>query len=126
MDNNNEEDFDEEAHNIEYEQLKTMFPNANFSICMSISELDDIVSTDKKIIIKCEHNCFCYSVYKRRAAYFTVHNLNNAGISNKMIIQVLINAEYETGCDHIYLEKIERNMKISPNSVKQFVPFFGS
>ena len=44
----------------------------------------------------------------KAAAYFTVHNLNNAGISNKMIIQALIDAEYETGCDRNYLEKIEK------------------
>lgn len=122
-------EIDSSYDEIEYDKVNNeIFHNAKFNICIGLNELDTVISTDNKIIIKCSHTCYCYKLNnnKRSANYYTVYNINNIGITNQMIIQALIDNNYDPRCNHIFLEFFDQNIKISSKYVKQFEPFFGS
>jgi hypothetical protein len=110
--------------------IETMFPNSKFIICIELNNLNNILSSNKeKLIIKCEHNCYCYENNKRKSEYFIVNGNNglhpsrlagNNIITVKDCIQSLVDNNYDTECNHIFLEGFNLITE------SQIEPFFGS
>jgi hypothetical protein len=105
-----EQDYENECNLIDL-----MFPNAKFSIAIDIEELDDIITTQPKIIIKSSYNCYCYEICKRTTEYFIISGKN---ITNKYIINELINQGLHLDCDHRFVEGFH-----NPSSIKSDCQF---
>lgn len=103
----------------EYEEINNMFPNAPFSICLRLNELNKVVTTEKIIIIQCDFNCYCYDDCPRNTEYFIIEGEH---ITNKYIIEELIKQGLKIECNHDFLESIDK----MPNSETKFKLWFGS
>lgn len=103
---------------FEFEEIHKQFPDALFSISLSLDELDNVVINSNKVAIKCDFKCYCYSQAPRNSEYFILES--KKGITNRDLINCLIENKFETGCDHCFLEQFEIN---SPSQVS---PWFGS
>jgi hypothetical protein len=114
--------MNDECYNIESDIIDRMFPEAKFIIAIALNNFDDVLSTGKeKLIIKCIHNCYCYDKTKRQPEYFIVNGTEcNNIITVKDCIQSLVDNNYESSCNHIFLEFFEFNTQY------QLEPFFGS
>jgi len=102
----------------EFEEIHKQFPDAQFSISLSLDELDNVVINSKKVAIKCDFKCYCYSEAPRNSEYFILES--KKAITNRDLINCLIKNNFETGCDHYFLEQFEIN------SASQVSPWFGS
>jgi hypothetical protein len=96
-----------------------MFPEASFTICLSLSELDEVLTNQKIIIIEVDFNCYCYDEYKRNTEYYVIEGDH---ITNKYIIEQLIKHGLKIECDHHFLEYIQK----TPNSETKYKLWFGS
>ena len=105
-----EEDIEFEK---EYERLHKRFPEANFSISLSVHE-DTILSKEETIFIKISRNCYCYwfndeysttpPIYIRVAQ----HKKNN-GITYADCIDEMIKDDFNNElCNHVFLESIKQ------------------
>jgi hypothetical protein len=111
---------DDDSYDFEEEQQKMneMFPNCKFSICIDIDEMNDIISEEPQIIIQC-NPCNGYCKKSGNRIYIYVYN-NGNGITNKDMIQAMIDANYDPDCNHIFLETWEQMNDVT------FYPLFGS
>jgi len=96
-----EQEQTEEEMEYEIEQIDLMFPNAQFTVAISIKELDDIITDKNYIIIKQAYNCYCYSDCKRNTEYFYIQGKN---ITNKYVIERLIECGLDLDCNHMFVE----------------------
>jgi hypothetical protein len=98
-----------EAKCVEYENnydkesayIQSLFPKAKFIISIVYDELDEIVTKQPSIIAICHFNCLCYSKHKRNAEYYYIKGKT---ITNRYIIESLIDQGFEPKCKHSYLE----------------------
>jgi hypothetical protein len=91
----------------EHRNLVTIFGDIyTFDICIPCSELDDIVSTQKDIMIQNTYNCYCYSEVQRPPDYF--HLRSDKPHTVKTIIKELIKKEFDPDCNHRFLEGISK------------------
>ena len=109
----------------EYDIINEQYPNINFSIALSLKELDKILTPDKAIILKCEFSCYCYSIYPRETEYIYITTENINGITNRDIINKLEIINFNTGCNHAFLEGFIFD-SYDENGNKIFCPMFGS
>jgi hypothetical protein len=116
MDSDSEVSWEEE-HAI----LHKTFPKAKFCVCLSLKELEHVLSTEPEIVLKCSHNCYCYDKHPRPSDYFFVKRKGNS-ILVKDAIQALQDAKYDPMCNHTFLEGFEK----TKDSDIQFSVFFGS
>lgn len=93
-----------EKYDFETEQLEKMFPNAKFTVCISLSELDDVLSFADKILIKVDNDC-CDDEYQRDIDCIFVQNKSGDGITKRDAIQAMIDYGFYHECGHQYLEK---------------------
>ena len=103
------EEMTEQEAEEEIELINSIFPDPPFCICIPSCELDDIVSTEKLIIIKNTFGCYCCQ-NKINNHYIEVKkNPNSEGITNRDMIHAMINY-YNTvqkdfnWCNHCFLE----------------------
>ena len=113
-----ESDFDEEKFNAEMEEINIQFPNASFSIGIALKEIDSVVINTDQVAIKCDFNCYCYDAVPRISEYFICKKEKN--ITNRDLINCLIENNFDTNCNHHFLELFEIK------SSGQVEPFFGS
>ena len=81
--------------------LDEMFFNAYFDVSMDIKKLDDLVSDKNEIIIQQEFKCYCYKNLPTDNKIFTIRGDK---LTNKYIIEDLINQGLVINCDHRFLE----------------------
>ena len=108
-----------EKYDYETEQLEKMFPNAKFTVCISLSELDDVLSFADKILIKVDNDC-CDDEYQRDIDWIFVQNKSGNGITKRDAIQSMIDYGVYNECGHRFLELFEETCKCV------FVPRFAS
>jgi hypothetical protein len=98
MDSSDSSDF-EDAEEI----IDDIFgKDLKFSICVKIHKLNDIISSEKDIIIKNTYDCYCYTDNNRPHDYF--HIRSSQPHTNKTIIKELIKKEFNPGCNHRFFE----------------------
>lgn len=113
-----ESSFDSKEYEEEMRIIDEMFPNCLFSICIDLDEMDDVISEEPQIII--QHNpCRGYCEMSGNREYIYVKN-NGNGITNKDIIEAMIEAEFDPKCNHFFLEGFHQINAIT------FSPMFGS
>jgi hypothetical protein len=110
---------EEQRYEAEREMIERMYPDANFDICFTLNELDEVVSEKKVVIIKMTHNCYCYDDCPRQNEFIVVKN-DGDGITTKMLVEALIRNDYDPECNHRFLELFEKVNDVT------FTPFFGS
>ena len=88
----------------EMEALDRIFPDANFTICIGLAELDTVISNDDVIVIKIDHECYCYDQNPRKADIIVVYNKTGEGITNKDAIDSMIEYGYDPACNHVFFE----------------------
>jgi len=91
----------DEEYNYEYEQIDTMFPNAQFTIAIDIDDMDKLITTKNELIIKSKYNCYCYTNCKKNTDYFYIQGEN---ITHRYVIEQLIKQGLELDCNHQFLE----------------------
>jgi len=94
----------EDEYVKDYKKVLEMFMDAEFNVAIPSNELDDVVSTDKTIIIKHTRSCYCYGDEPLPTQYFTVECENHNELTNKYIIHELIKQNLRMNCNHVYLE----------------------
>ena len=109
----------EEQYEYEFEQIAKMFPNAKFTIAIDIEELDEVVTEQPEIIIKQEYSCYCYDDCKKNTEYI---HISGAKITNKFIIDKLIEYGLVLDCNHCFVEGFNKMQ----NSICQFEIITGS
>jgi hypothetical protein len=92
-------------------------PNLNFNICIKVNDLDKVIM-ENKVVIKCDFDCYCYSDNPRTSEYFICKKEKN--ITNRDLINCLIENKFDTQCNHCFLEKFEITSEC------QVKPWFGS
>jgi hypothetical protein len=93
------------------------FPYAQFTVCIPSKDLDKVVIDKSIVAIKCSFNCSCYTY--RKPEYY-ICKKHSKFITNRDLINCLIENGYYSACDHIFLE----NFFLDTES--QVSPFFGS
>jgi SMC interacting uncharacterized protein involved in chromosome segregation len=92
----------------EMEALDRMFPDANFSICIGLSDLDDVISHDNVIVIRITHKCYCYMNNPRKDDLIYVYNKTGNGITNKDVVDAMIEDGYDPDCSHVFYEGLRQ------------------
>ena len=94
---------DEPDEDDEYDRIHDMFPSAQFSVCTTIDQLDELVTDLKQIVIRSDYNCYCYGVQPRKTEYYYIVGDR---ITYKLVIDELINQGLDLYCNHRFLEDI--------------------
>lgn len=94
-------DFD-----TEFDILRKLFPNAKFTISMSLGSLSHIVSNKQSISLVITHHCYCYTQSPRKEDHYTVKRNAHGHITMYDIIQQLIKDKYDPVCVHRFLENL--------------------
>ena len=102
----------------EIEEIHKQFPNSKFSISLPLIDIDNVVISTGQVAIKCGFNCYCYSEAPRISEFYICKKEKN--ITNRDLINCLIDNNFDTGCDHSFLEQFEIS------SSGEVEPFFGS
>ena len=128
-DKNEESSFDEEKYEREQEEINQQFPDANFSICMDLNDINDVVMEDTSYaIIKCVFNCYCYDDEPRETVYLvaTASNDDNK-LTNKDLINAMIYSPFnDYFCNHRFLEGFDLEENVDLSCIPVFCPSFGS
>jgi hypothetical protein len=96
----------------EMQEIKKMFPKANFTVAVKYEELDYEITLEKDIIIKHKFDCFCYDhLEKKKTQFFHIHKNKNEKITNKFVINELIKQGLVLDCHHHYIEGFENKSK---------------
>ena len=88
-------------YTFEIDLIDKMFPNAKFVVAIDIEELDDVVTDQTNIVIKNTYDCYCYGGVNKIADYFYI---NGEHITNKFIINKLIEQGLSLNCNHCFVE----------------------
>jgi hypothetical protein len=103
----------------DYSEIERQFNDANFSISMSLRKIDKTIINNNIVAVKCNFKCYCYSGFPRNSEFFICRSTTNK-ITNRDLINCLIGNNFDTGCDHQFLEGFDINTE------GQVSPYFGS
>jgi hypothetical protein len=95
------------------------FPDANFTVCIPSNELDEVIINKEIVAIKCAFVCHCYDHFLRKTEFYICRK-QSMGITNRDLINCLIENNYYNDCDHSFLEEF------CVDTESQVSPFFGS
>lgn len=85
--------------------IDSVFPmDYGFTIAIDPYDFDNIVSDKSKIKIKYDFDCYCWSKNNKRSKTFIVKNQDGRSITIKDCIQRLIDAGFDTKCNHRFIE----------------------
>ena len=90
----------------EIEKIHKLFPNAQFFVSFPLDELDKVVINSEKVAIKCDFNCYCYHNHPRNSEYF-ICKKSIKGITNRDLVNCLIENNFDPICDHSFLEEFQ-------------------
>tara|TARA_B110001469_G_C9461892_1_gene232711 strand:+ start:329 stop:664 length:336 start_codon:yes stop_codon:yes gene_type:complete len=91
----------DEEYAKELEEMERLFPDAKFEVTICLNELNDIVTSKKKITIQHTYTCYCYGDDPLPTKYFIIEGDK---LTNKYIIDELIKQGLTMNCNHIFLE----------------------
>jgi hypothetical protein len=117
--------YNEDDYEHEYEEMRRLFPNAKFDICVGLGELDDVLSHDDNICIMITHNCYYYTNCPREIDCIIVHNTSGNGKTNANAIRAMIEYNYDSECSHCFFEGFEQ-IRVDDNNLPVFKAYFGS
>jgi Na+-transporting NADH:ubiquinone oxidoreductase subunit NqrF len=92
----------DEQYDYENEQIEILFPDAKFTISMSLEDLDEVVTDQPHIVIKHAYNCYCYDEEEAKNTEF--YYISGKNLTNKDIIESLIEQGLTLECNHHFLE----------------------
>jgi len=116
-----EDGYDSEKYEKEMEIINNMFPDAKFSICIDLEDMEEVLSKEKEIVLKNTYCCFCYKsdfnplsmnttgLSKRPNDYFVIKGDN---LTYKYVIQELISQGFDPRCDHSFLEGFQQTSDV--------------
>ena len=111
---------DSESEEISYSDSEKQFNGANFTIGMSLRKIDNTIINGNVVAIKCNFNCYCYCGFPPRNSEFFICRSTTNKITNRDLINCLIDNNFDTNCNHQFLEGFDINTE------GQVSPFFGS
>jgi hypothetical protein len=88
----------------EDECVDDLFEQHDFTICLSLKKLNELVSTKSSIKIIETYTCYCHDEDPRENEIFEIHGDK---LTNKYVIEQLINQGISRDCNHCFLESIE-------------------
>ena len=96
-----------------FDYLQERFAGANFTISMDKKELNKILSTEKRIVIKQDFNCYCFdgccNEERPKTRFFVIRN-DIMSVEN--VIDELIKQDCNTYCDHHFLEFFDKKTEV--------------
>jgi hypothetical protein len=99
-------DSDDDEILAEIEYMDKTFADAEFSVCLKIDELDDIVSTEKTIVIKNSQEAWWEPETREMGFNHFFYVIKLDVMSKRNIIFELIKKGLEGDGDHRFLESI--------------------
>lgn len=109
------------------EEVNRLFPEVEFTIAMSLDQLDEVITPLDKIIVKQTFDCYCYNDGYSGSDYvpkwFAVHCREGEKMTNRVVIRELISQGFSLDCNHRFLEGFEKSTK---GGECQFEPAIGS
>lgn len=109
------------------EEMNKLFSDAEFTIAMTLDELDEVISPLNKIIVKQTFDCYCYDDEPADSKYvpkwFAVHCGYGEKMTNIVVIRELVRQGFSLECNHRFLEGFGRSLK---GGECQFEPVVGS
>ena len=109
------------------EEVNKIFPYVEFTIDMTLDQIDEVVSPLDKIIVKQTFDCYCYEDDSASKSpipkWFTIHCKNDEKMTNRVIIRGLAMQGFSLDCNHRFLEGFARSSK---GGDCQFEPVLGS
>ena len=103
--NNTTQEKTEEQYQTEFNLINEMFSDAKFNVSIDIDELDDVLSTEKTIVVKQTFTCHCYSNCNKHPSFYIIRGET---MSQKYVIQELINQKFKIECDHQFIEGFDK------------------
>lgn len=91
-----------EDYEKEFELIDALFPEAKFTICLKSSQMDEVISLEKQIVIEESLYCYCNGMLKKSNLYI----IKNMEMTNKNVINELIRQGMNRDCNHRFLESI--------------------
>ena len=85
----------------EFRQIDEIFGETDFTVSISLDELDDLITDKKQIVIKCDYICYCYKLEPRNTEYFVI---NGDRLTNKYVLLELKNQKLCLDCNHCFIE----------------------
>ena len=110
---------DSESEEIDYSEIERQFNDAKFSISIPLRKIDNIIINNNVVALKCNFKCYCYSETSRNSEFFICRSTTNK-ITNRDLINCLIGNNFDTECNHQFLEGFDINTE------GQVSPYFGS
>lgn len=102
---------------VERAFIEHLFPNAKFTVSISLAELNDIVSPLDKIIVKQTFDCYCYRGIGNTQEpcqvpkWFPIHCREPGMMTVRYVIDELIRQGLSLDCNHCFLEGITQSSK---------------
>jgi hypothetical protein len=112
-------DSEVESGNHEHYNIEDEFDNIKFSIFIPRSKLDAVIADRDLLCIRYVFDCHCYSGNKRNTEFYYCKKAKK-GITNRDLIQCLVDNGFDTQCNHVFLEGFDLNSEV------QVTPWFGS
>ena len=110
---NNEEYEDQlyrETYINELNAIADLYPEAKFKLMISLNYLNEVLSVEDMVTIRCKFNCFCYNDKKRKTINIKIYKKNNQGcIRVSDAIQALVDKRFNPGCEHNNFEYFEQD-----------------
>ena len=98
----------EEEYENEFEKLEEMFPDASFTVSIPIEDIDDVVSTENIIMVKCSYKCCCYSTCPKVSEWFNIRCPTDDKITNRTILNELMKQNLKLECNHQFIEGFDQ------------------
>lgn len=116
--NDESEEFDEEKYEEEMRKIDEEFPDVKFTIAIPYDELDDVVIDGNQLVIEHDYTCICCDGrgLPSNKVFFNI-NSPDKPITNRLIINELIKHNFDPGCNHHFLEFINKKNKNNLNSI---------
>jgi hypothetical protein len=88
--------------------FETEYPDLKFSICcINSKDIHNVVSYEKTIILKNTYTCYCYDGNYKPSDYIIIKS-KNGKITYHDIFYQLEQQNFETGCNHNFLEGLNK------------------
>jgi hypothetical protein len=78
--------------------------------------LDKIVIDENIVCIRCDYTCKCYNLEQISPSFF-IYKKDTPGISNKELINCLIDNQFQPPCEHNLLKYFIKTTDVQVNAV---------
>ncbi len=99
----------EEQVEREFEILATMFPSRSITVCIDLEEINDLITTEKRMVVKQDFLCYCHQLRPRKTKFYVI---TGEQLTYKYVIQKLLKKGFRSYCNHHFLEYFQKETEV--------------